>query len=271
MRYFEFRQTIMEGGNVFKDASGQIQTTRINKADINPTIQWLENITGLPLVDNTLGSVGKKATSGDLDIAVDQKAISKDQIYSRLVAWVQKQGIPQDQIVNTSKFKNGWVDKTGISVHFKTPIQGNPQIGFVQTDFMFGDDIEQMKFGLYSAGDESKYSGADRNLLMSSIAKSQGDLKYSWQKGLINRSTEQVLSTNPDVIAATLLGQGATRKDLDSVETIMNWLKAKNPNRIEFLKALVPKLRSPDNKKPGVIKVDNEEADRIENAFRALS
>ena len=229
MRYFEFRQTIMEGGNVFKDASGQIQTTRINKADINPTIQWLENITGLPLVDNTLGSVGKKATSGDLDIAVDQKAISKDQIYSRLVAWVQKQGIPQDQIVNTSKFKNAWVDKTGISVHFKTPIQGNPQIGFVQTDFMFGDDIEQMKFGLYSAGDESKYSGADRNLLMSSIAKSQGDLKYSWQKGLINRSTEQVLSTNPDVIAATLLGQGATRKDLDSVETIMNWLKAKNP------------------------------------------
>jgi hypothetical protein len=91
----------MEGGNVFKDASGQIQTTRINKADINPTIQWLENITGLPLVDNTLGSVGKKATSGDLDIAVDQKAISKDQIYSRLVAWVQKQGIPQNEIVNT--------------------------------------------------------------------------------------------------------------------------------------------------------------------------
>ena len=269
MRYFEFKQTVMEGGNIFKDASGQAITTRINQADINPTIQWLETITGLPLVDNTLGSVGKKATSGDLDIAVDQKVISKDQIYSRLVDWVQKQGIPQNEIVNTSKFKSGWVDKTGISVHFKTPIQGNPQMGFVQTDFMFGDDIEQMKFGLHSAGDASKYSGADRNLLMSSIAKSQGDLKYSWQRGLMNRSTEQILSTNPDVIAATLLGQGATGKDFDSVETIMLAL-TKTPKRVEFLRALVPKLRSTEDKKPGVIKADNEEADRIENALRAL-
>jgi len=259
----------MEGGNVFKDDSGQIQTTRINKADINPTIQWLENITRLPLVDNTLGSVGKKATSGDLDIAVDQKAISKDQLYSHLLAWIQKQGVPQDKIVNTSKFKNGWLDKTGISVHFKTPIQGNPQKGFVQTDFMFGDDIEQMKFGLHSAGDASKYSGADRNLLMSSIAKSLGDLKYSWQRGLINRQTDQVLSTNPDVISNTLLGSGHTRSDLDSVETIMAAL-SKSPNKIQWLKNLVPKLRDPTDKKPGQIKIDNEEADRIENALKAL-
>ena len=78
MRYFEFRQIIAEGGNIFKDASGQAITTRINKQDIQPTMQWLESITKLPLVDNALGSVGKKATSGDLDIAVDQNAISKD-------------------------------------------------------------------------------------------------------------------------------------------------------------------------------------------------
>jgi len=270
MRYSEFRKYIVEGGNVFKDASGQVTTTRINKADIAPTIQWLETITGLPLVDNTLGSVGKKATSGDLDIAVDQKAIGKDQLYSRLLAWLQKQGIPQNELINTSKFKGGWLDKTGISVHFKTPIIGNVQRGFVQTDFMFGDDIEQMKFGLHSAGDASKYSGADRNLLMSSIAKSQGDLKYSWQKGLMNRQTEQVLTTNPDAIAAALLGQGATRQDLDSVESIMSWLHTNNPKRIEFLRSLAPKLRDTTNKKPGQIKVDNEEADRIENALKVL-
>ena len=74
---------------------------------------------------------------------------------------------------------------------------------------------------------------------------------------------------NPDVIAATLLGQGATGKDFDSVESIMLAL-AKTPKRVEFLRALVPKLRSTEDKKPGVIKADNEEADRIENALRAL-
>jgi hypothetical protein len=259
MRYFEFKNLVMEGGNMFKDASGQAITTRINKADINPTIQWLENITGLPLVDNTLGSVGKKATSGDLDIAVDQKAIGKDELIAKLSQWVASKG----------EDPKAWVKKSGISVHFLTPIDGNVQRGYVQTDFMFGDDIEQMKFGLHSAGDASKYSGADRNLLMSSIAKSQGDLKYSWQRGLMNRSTENILSTNPDVIAATLLGQGATGKDFDSVESIMAAL-AKTPKRVEFLRALVPKLRSTEDKKPGVIKADNEEADRIENALRAL-
>jgi len=259
MRYFEFKNLVMEGGNVFKDASGQVTTTRINQADIAPTIQWLETITGLPLVDNTLGSVGKKATSGDLDIAVDQKAIGKDELVAKLTQWIASKG----------EDPKAWVKKSGISVHFKTPINGNVQKGFVQTDFMFGDDIEQMKFGLHSAGDASKYSGADRNLLMSSIAKSLGDLKYSWQRGLINRQTDQVLSTNPDVIANTLLGPGHSRENLDSVETIMAAL-AKNPKRIEFLKALVPKLRSTENKKPGVIKADNEEADRIENALKAL-
>jgi hypothetical protein len=259
MRYFEFRETIMEGGNIFKDASGQPLTIRINRADIDPTIRWMEGITGLPLVNNTLGSVGKKETSGDLDIAVDQNTIGKDDLAAKLGQWVAKQG----------KEPKEWVKKSGISVHFLTPIQGDPQKGFVQTDFMFGNDIEQMKFGLHSAGDASKYSGADRNLLMSSIAKSLGDLKYSWQKGLMNRNTEQVLSTNPDVIANTLLGPGATGKDFESVETIMAFL-SKNPKKIEWLKNLIVKLRDPTDKKPGVIKGDNEEADRIQNALRAL-
>ena len=259
MRYFEFKQIIAEGGNIFKDASGQAITTRINKHDIQPTIQWLENITKLPLVDNTLGSVGKKATSGDLDIAVDQNAISKEDLVTRLSQWVASKG----------EDPKAWVKKSGISVHFLTPINGNVQTGYVQTDFMFGDDIEQMKFGLHSAGDDSKYSGADRNLLMSSIAKSQGDLKYSWQKGLMNRSTEQVLSKNPDAIAAAILGQGATGKDFNSVESIMAAL-SRTPKRVEFLKNLVPKLRDPTDKKPGVVKADNEEADRIEHALRAL-
>ena len=269
MRYSEFRKYIVEGGNVFKDASGQITTTRINKADINPTIQWLETITKLPLVDNTLGSVGKKASSGDLDIAVDEKVISKDQLISRLAQWVQSQGVSQDEIVNTSKYKGGWIDKTGISAHFKTPIQGNPQLGFVQTDFMFTDDLEWMKFAMFSAGDASKYSGADRNLLKSSLAKSMGDLKYSWQKGLVNRQSGDVVSRHPDTIAATLLGPGHTRKDLDSVETIMAAL-SKSPNKIKWIQNLIPKLRDPTDKKPGQIKIDNEEADRIEHALQAL-
>ena len=61
-----------EGGNIFKNAEGQPATQRINQADVEPTLKWLEKITGLNHVDNMLGSTGIKPTSGDLDVAVDK-------------------------------------------------------------------------------------------------------------------------------------------------------------------------------------------------------
>ena len=134
---------------------------------------------------------------------------------------------------------------------------------------MFGDDLEQMKFGLFAAGDTSKFSGADRNLLMSSLAKSiQGDFKYSWQKGLIKRSTSEPISKNPDDIAKVLLGKNLSRNDLDSVETIVAALK-KNPNRIRDLETLIINLRSSEGKKPSDAKSDADEADRITTALTA--
>ena len=45
-----------EGGNIFKNAEGQPATQRINQADVEPTLKWLEKITGLNHVDNMLGS-----------------------------------------------------------------------------------------------------------------------------------------------------------------------------------------------------------------------
>ena len=43
---------------------------KIAKADVVPTLQWLEKITNLPHEDFMLGTTGKKDTSGDLDVAV---------------------------------------------------------------------------------------------------------------------------------------------------------------------------------------------------------
>lgn len=271
MRLIELTRALLtEGGNAFKDEAGNPATQRIHKSDIAPTISWMEKITKLPLVKNTLGSVGKKESSGDLDIAVDENVISKDDLYARLIDWVKSQGVPQDRIINSKSFKNGWVDRSGVSVHFKVPIKGNPANGYVQTDFMFTDDLDWMRFSMFSAGDESRFSGADRNLLMSSIAKSlPGDFKYSWQKGLINRSTGELISKDPDEIAKTILGPARRKEDLDSVETIISSIK-KDKKRVSDLANLSSNLKSTDGKKPSQAKLDTEESARIDRAMELL-
>ena len=197
---------ITEGGNVFKLADGSEATQRINKADVIPTVQWLEQLTGLNLVDNMLGSTGYKETSGDLDLAVDVSKISKDVLVQQLL----KKGIEATDI-----------KKTGDSVHLKTPINGNPEHGYVQTDFMFGDPNFQ-RFSMTGSPEGSPFKGMHRHVLLASIAKAQG-MKWSYKNGLMDRATNEVISKDPSEIAHKLFNGSAA--DLASVETILAKIK----------------------------------------------
>jgi hypothetical protein len=201
-----------EGGNIFKDSDGQPVTQRINQTDVKSTIAWLEQVTGLELQDNTLGSTGRKPTSGDLDLAVDATQLTKEQLVQMLTQWAQGHRFKPEE----------WVRKSGISVHFKTPINGRPDLGFVQTDFMFLNDVPFSKF-ILSAPADSNYKGQDRNVLMNSIAKSMG-YKLNQTAGLQDRATNEIISNDPDKIAQILLNKSATRDDLYSVESIVSAL-----------------------------------------------
>ncbi len=182
---------LFEGGNVFKDPEGTVLTKRINRADVMPTIQWLENITGLELTDNLLGTTGKKETSGDLDIAVNANEVDKNEFAAKLGEYISKQGGDPKE----------WIRKSGVSVHFKTPIKGDDKLGYVQADFMFGEP-EWMK--------------------------------WSANSGLMSGDGKDLISKDPNEIAKKLLGQMAGPKDLASVEDIINVVK-KLPNYEELV------------------------------------
>ena len=107
---------LKEGGNIFKDADGKPTTTRISRDAVDPTLDWVEKVTGLKLKDNKLGSTGIKASSGDIDVAVDASKIDKEATYQKLVAWAQKNH-PNDSA-------RQWTAKSGTNVHLKTPING---------------------------------------------------------------------------------------------------------------------------------------------------
>lgn len=203
-----------EGGNVFRDAQGQPRTQRINLADIPSTIQWLERVTGLPLEKNTLGSTGLKPTSGDLDLAVDATQHDKDELVRQLSDYVKANGQdPRD-----------WVRKSGISVHFLTPIAGRANTGFVQTDFMFVPKVDWARFMLSGSPPDSEYKGASRNILINSLGKALG-YKLNQNTGLMDRTTNELVTDDPNKIAKMLLNPQATVKDLRSVETILAALK----------------------------------------------
>ena len=154
---------IFEGGNVFKDKMGAPLTRRIKQGEIAGTIKWLESVTGLDLhgVNDPgtnypmkwLGSTGKKADSGDLDLAVELSDTTKPELKAHLDSYVsgQKQD-PRD-----------FVRLSGEAVHFKTPILGDANNGFVQTDFMFMPNIDWGSFFL-AGGTDSQYKGMFRNV-----------------------------------------------------------------------------------------------------------
>ena len=207
---------LLEGGNVFKNEKGEPLTQRITRDNVVPTVQWLEKLTGINLVDNMLGTNGRKETSGDLDLAVDETKIDKQTLINQLLG---------------KKVKAEDLRKSGDSVHYKAPILGDEANGYVQVDFMFGDP-EWQKFSLTGSPEGSPYKGLHRHILLSSIAKFYG-LKWSQKYGLISRASNEVITKDPQEIADKLLG--GTVKDMQSVESIIRKIK-NDPNYEQLVK-----------------------------------
>jgi hypothetical protein len=215
---------LLEGGNVFKDKQGQPLTQRINQADVPATIAYIENILGIEFPpERWLGSTGRKPTSGDLDLGVDLNEVDKDQLAGALQQIVTSQGLDPRE----------WVVKKG-EVHFRTPIAGDPNKGYVQTDFMFFPNLDWGTF-YYGGAEGSAFKGMNRNVLMSSIAKALG-FKVG-ANGMFSRSTEELVQggMDPNHVAKVLLGPAFAKENLRNVESIYTAL-SNDPNKDAKLK-----------------------------------
>ena len=201
--FFKTSTLLSEGGNIFS-------SRRINKSEVMPTLKKAEELTGLSLIDATLGTTGKTETSGDLDVVVDSNKTNKDEFIKQLIA----------KGVDPSHLK-----KTGIEVAYKSPIytaNGKETGDFVQIDFMYHDDPDYLKF-YYDNNETPPYRGAHRNITLASIAKTKG---YSLSmKGLADRETKQIVTRNPDEMAKKILGEDATQKDLFNLPSIISYLR----------------------------------------------
>jgi len=253
---------LSEGGNVFKtEPEKEMMTVRIGTPDVHPTIQFLEKITGLTFdEEDWLGTTGKKEdpdgafeknSSGDLDLNTDANKVSKEQLIAKLAAWLKGQGVPEDQIMNKGRSKqDGWIHNAGDQVHFRTPIDGTDQKGFVQTDFMFTNNPDFQR-GAKRGGTED-YGGKYRAMLLASIARGRG-YKFSPKFGVVDpEQGDAVIADTWDKIATLLLGEGATEQDTHTVESMIKFLR-NDPNYDELVAPFEATLEKDGMKLPEAV------------------
>lgn len=212
---------IYEGGNIFKTSAGETLTQRINRDDVPATVNWLESVTGIQFpVETWLGTTGRKSSSGDLDLAVDETQTTKEDLIKVLLS----------NGVNPKDLK-----KSGDSVHVRAPIAGDSKNGFVQADLMFGDPSWQA-FSMMGAPESSKLTGMSRHVILASIVSAlHPGLKWSYKHGLVDRVTNTSI---PDGKSAKKLSEvtGIPVAKLNTADDILDSIR-KRPNYDQLIAA----------------------------------
>jgi len=134
----------------------KVNIVRVSKGDVEPTIRYISLAANIPYDEIfPIGAAGKADTSGDIDVAVNQKKHTPFKIHDRLVRHLGNEYGVFDKATNTGSYA--------------VPIRGTDD-DRIQVDILFTDNIEWAQFAYFSAGDKSKYKGAVRSVLLSAVA-----------------------------------------------------------------------------------------------------
>lgn len=212
---------VNEGGNVFKGPNKEPLTQRINREDIPATIAWVERASGVAFPESTwLGTTGRKSSSGDLDLSVDESKLDKDTLVQSLLA----NGVDKNSI-----------KKSGDSVHVKAPIAGDPNKGFVQADLMFGEPDWQ-SFSMSGSAEGSKLTGMSRHIILASVVTAlHPGLKWSYKNGLVDRVTNTTIENGKSPAALSKV-TGIPVAKLNSADDIIDAI-SKRPNYAQLVAA----------------------------------
>jgi Family of unknown function (DUF6267) len=210
------RPILLEGGNVWPDTVPFDQA--IAHLLANETNRYLSGVGGHAYIIGSSATPTKGKMTGDLDVMVDlgilmHKFGTKDGKTTRveLEKFLQSQGLE--------------TKKTGTQVHIKLPFKNN----FHQVDIkVVAHAAHVHKLHIHDIPAGSPYKGVHKQVILSTLASKLGML-YGADEGLYARDPAgkkaQFITYDLDEIAKKLLGNGATAKNIGSVEAIMNSIK----------------------------------------------
>lgn len=247
---------INEGGNVWDNSSS------IKKEYIKPTLDAFKKEFAriFPVASKyfggvrTLGSVGKKDVSGDIDLAIDKRAFENTddwgldkarltelyaQFKKRARSSSDEQLMKRAVIVAISEIVNSKSDL--IETDVKSSGNGtlfcqfpqyddNGQLDIsVQIDINIGD-IDWLTFAYYSDSYKGNVKGLHRTQLMLSLFSYKG-YTFSHNYGVKNKVTQEVVAQSPEEAIDVLNKEYKWSKKLDQ-DILSNYFKLQ-----EFLQA----------------------------------
>ena len=257
-KYYTSKNILEEGGNVFGT------TSPIKKEHIKPTMQQFFNefreifprahahFEGI----RTLGSVGKKAVSGDIDLALSEdsfkdindwgldesrvkehfalfkkraKTSTDEQLTKRavIVAIAEKiQSSDKDILVDVKGSSNG-----ALFCQFpQYDEQGNKLDLYVQIDINVGN-VDWLSFAYHSAVYKGNVKGLHRTQLLVALFSHKG-YTFSHNYGVKSKETQEIAANSPQQaidLLNELYGMELTDKTIGDYFTLMKEMKRRIP------------------------------------------
>lgn len=206
------------GGNIIPDAE-TVKISELSEALTNFR-QALPN-----LIDyHIIGSAGQKTVSSDVDVFIDE---------SELLRAFPSNSVKESKVKLKEHFKSlGMTSKlNGVCVHVGIPLEGK----VIQFDIMVIENAKVIsKLHQYDYDHDGMTGGLIQRIRADLARSHEPSLKMSPYRGLVNRETDELITTDLDEMAKILIDDDATKYDLRSVERLLKTLE-RHPEKLEMI------------------------------------
>ena len=206
---------LFEGGNVVPNA------VPIQKSNFNAAMANLQKVLPKGVNIYPIGSAGKKEVSSDIDALIDASEL--------MAAFPSKElKLSRKALEDYFKEKGLFAARTGVSVHVGIPTGAGDEV--VQVDLMAVENAKAAQpLHTHDYSDPTMKGGTLHamwaDLANMSQLQGHGSLMMSPYKGLVDRETKEVVTSDKDAIAKIIIGPTATADDMGNPTKMMKALQ----------------------------------------------
>ena len=215
---------IKEGGNIVPNAQP------IKKEDFPKAIEVLKSLIPANIELLPIGSAGKKDVSSDIDTLIDAEQL--------MAAYPNAKDLKsaRQALEADIKSKGYFASRSGVSVHVGVPVGDI----VVQADIMAVEKAKSAAPLHTHDYTDSTMKGGTLHAIWADLANMSSvpgheSLMMSPYKGLVDRTTKELVSSDKDEIASIIIGPGATAKDMGNPKAVINALQ-KFPDKYRAIK-----------------------------------